>query len=247
MSVLRTVLAASALAAGLMLPAVSSAAACSAFDLTSVNSNYDSLYPGSPGDLDTADVTFRGSPADACAGLYHGNNVGNATSIAQVQALIANMGWGTDYSSAITSNGGGTAGGEAHGIEWTVSYDDGTWRLAYSADPDATIQLDVVAIFKQSQGWAAWWFDDESFVTDGSGNGTYEIEWCSGNPSAQPNRGWFDCSGTDLSHLSVYFGDPQTLDQCTNGECGQTPVPGSLALLGIGLAGLGYRFRRSSL
>lgn len=249
MNLLRSVLVTSAIAVGLAVPAVSSAAACSAFDLNAINSAFDNLYPNSPGDLDTTNVTFRGSPADGCAGLYDGNNSGNATSIAQVQALISGMGWGAGYSSEIKSDGGGATGGAAHGINWTVSYSAGagTWQLAYSADPNTSIQLDLLAIFKQSNGWAAWWFNDEQFVTDGSGAGTYEIEWCSGNPAAQPSTNWFDCSGTGLSHLSVYLGDPHELVPCTNGDCGQAPVPGSLALLGVGLAGLGYQFRRRPL
>lgn len=218
------------------LPGLASAATCSAYNLQGVNASYDALYPGSPGDLSTSNVTFRGGNADGCSGVYDGND-----NDVQVAALISGMGWGSGYSmTEVKSDGGGASTATVFGIDWSVSYNAGSWTLAYQADPNLAITLDFVLVLKQSQGWAAWWFDGENFQTDGSGQGTYTVEWCSGQPGASS----FGCSGIGLSHMTLYFGD--AVDYCPNGDCNETPVPGSLALLGLGLAGLAYRLRRKA-
>lgn len=192
------------------------AAPCSTIDIT--GSGGDPLFAGSPGDVSTDDVTFRGNDSDACSALYDGND-----SEVEIEAIF-----GGDFTTGPKSNNG-LPSGTVEGF--SVDYNgDGTWSLTYTGDPLTT---DLVVVLKQSQGWAAFIFNDESFP-DGTG-GTWLVEWCSGQ---EPFEG--SCSGTsleDLSHLQIYFGD--------GGGGGQeNPEPATLLLLGLGLAGLALTRRR---
>lgn len=205
------------------------AAACSAFDIS--GSGGDALVAGSPGFVDTTDMTFRGNAADGCSALYLGN-----TSHAETQAIATGLGWGSFDDPGLKAESGTPPTDTASygGIFWTLSYDasvnPNTWVLSYQADPDLVRTFDMVATLKQATGWAAFLFAGETFATDGFGSGTFNINWCKdrGELSAA------DCSMDALSHMAIYFGERST----------QVSAPAPLLLLAFGLAAFGVTRRR---
>ena len=166
-----------------------------------------------PDGIGTADMTFRGSNADDCFGVADGN---------PTETAIDDITWG-DFDFVVSSDGGPVV---YDGITWELTADEavsGQWELTF-VDGGQTKTYDMVAAIKASDFWSAWLFEAEEFVTDGSGTGTFVINW--ENPGGQ---------NPELSHLEVYL---RPVDD-NGGGLIQVPEPSALLLLGSGLLGLG--------
>jgi hypothetical protein len=97
-----------------------------------------------------------------------------------------------------------------------------------------TREYDIIAVLKQGTGWAAFLFEDDVFTTDGSGNGTYTIQWC----NQGGNLHFCDPTGA-LSHLSLYFTEGRDREPPA-----EVPEPSVVSLAGLALLAAGLVRRR---
>lgn len=162
----------------------------------------------------------------ACHGVYETEPGPNDP---EEQSLLnANYG---DFDLFLKSEGGGADSGSLEDLDVDLSYGDGTWEITLTGITEP-IALDIGLLFKQGAGMGTWFLNDVLFTdADNDGTGTFVIRWCTNasDPVACAPH-------TDLSHLQVGL------------RTGDTPVlipePGTLLLLGIGLAGFALTQRR---
>jgi PEP-CTERM motif len=186
--------------------------------------------------LSTSDVTFRTFNSDDCYGVESSGSGGN-DSLTQVNNLsVFDGGW----EAFVRDNGTNGTLTNYLGINWTLAADNnqtsGSWTLTL-ADPlpvDLPVTVDILAVLKGGNlGWAGYLFELETFSLVGSNAGTFNIVFDNGGGQIP-----------GLSHMTLYFREGES--DGSDGTDSETavPEPGSLILLGSGLALAASRFRK---
>lgn len=176
--------------------------------------------------LTTEEVTFRGSASDNCAGVFLGN-----INPQDFPVSIPEFGAGS-FVGPLGEGGTFTIDGITFELAVdAVGQTSGDWTLTFTSDPSITHSLDLAVFLKASDRYAAYFFDDEVFTTNGSGEGTFHISFLN-NGGQTPA----------LSHLDIGFREGDGVC-CTR----EVPAPNTVLLLGTGILGAVGILRRQFL
>ncbi|WP_342114878.1 PEP-CTERM sorting domain-containing protein [Pseudoduganella sp. OTU4001] len=131
--------------------------------------------------------------------------------------------YGTGSWSLLGKHEGGSGSGFSltSSLDFSFDYGDGhtgTWTVS-NTSATQPVQLDLVLALKAGSGAAAFLFDNQAISAGQTLNGTWRIDWFTGNNQANP----------DFSNLTVFGRE-------MDGVVPVIPEPGEYAML---LAGLG--------
>jgi hypothetical protein len=175
-----------------------------------------------------SNVTYDRNNADACAGAFSGGNNDSASDIPTMDP------WGMDPFILLAKSDSPTEGSLIEGVKFTVEAAEtfilGEWTLGWSATnpQDLPITIDLVVSLKGATEFSFYLFQNLEFTTNPtSRDGTFNTI------SLTTPNGVFGTSIPGLSHLNIY-GRVVTAT---------VPEPATVALLGLGLIGLGFRRR----
>jgi hypothetical protein len=178
---------------------------------------------GNADGLSLSDMTFNGALATDCYGVVMGNDKLSA---------VNSLAWGNDW--ALLTKDESPVPATFMGIEFdldSVGGKWGSWSLVArdvngASLLDLPVELDVVAVLKASNRYAAYLFDDAVF--DGTDGGTWSIAFQ--NQGGQIPK---------LSHMSFYV----RIDE-DGGMPSAIPEAQTYAMMLVGLGLVGFMARR---